>query len=158
RLEARGIELGPAGPLVARTWTDLGPDLAGRLRAILDETSLVKVIGDGERPAILLVQEEGMSHKPSLFMQLSVADILRYWSLLKPEQRAAFLETRAPELAIGSQGTDLVTPAGLRPDADSLFDRFAGIFHAFGCLERSVREALDKDNGREATYRLFGEK
>src|SRR5207249_4236594 len=57
RLEARGIELGPAGPVVARTWTDLSPDLAGRLRAILDETSLVKVIGDGERPAILLVQE-----------------------------------------------------------------------------------------------------
>ncbi len=158
RLEARGIELGHAGPLAARNWADLGSDFAGRLRLILDETSLVTVMGDGERPTILLVQEEGMSHKPSLFMRLSVADILRYWSLLKPEQRAAFLEARAPELAIGSQGTDLVTRARLVPDGESLFDRFAGIFHAFSCLERSVREALDENNRREATYRLFGKK
>jgi len=116
------------------------------------------VIGDGPRPVILLVQEEGMSHKPSLLMQLSVADILKYWSLLTPEQRTAFLETRAPELAIAGEGTDLVTWIRQRPEADSLFDRFAGIFHAFGCLERSVRHALDEDNPREATYRMFGKK
>nr|MBA2359442.1 hypothetical protein [Actinomycetota bacterium] len=39
-----------------------------------------------------------------------------------------------------------------------LFDRFAGIFHAFGCLERTVKEALDSKNERDAAYRLFGKK
>lgn len=158
KVEARGVELGPAGPLVARTWTDLGPDFAGRLRPILDETSLVKVIGDRPQPVILLVQEEGMSHKPSLLMQLSVADILKYWSLLTLEQRTPFLETRATALAIAGEGTDLVTWIRQRPETDSLFDRFAGIFHAFGCLERSIRDALHQDNPREATYRIFGKK
>jgi hypothetical protein len=41
-----------------------------------------------------------------------------------------------------------------------MFDRFAGIFHAFGCLERSARKALDPKNRqeREAAYRIFGQK
>lgn len=158
RLEARGIELGAAGPLGARVWTDLGPDFAKSLGDILKETSLVSVFGDGSRPSILLVQEEGMSHKPSLLMQLSITDILKYWSMLTPEQRAAFLEARAPELTMDGEGSDLVTRVRLRPGTSSLFDRFAGVFHAFGCLESSVREAIDNNSLREATYRLFGKK
>ena len=99
-----------------------------------------------------------MSHKPSLLMQLSVADILRYWSLLSPEQRAAFLDARAPEMALLGPGADLVTRARATLERETLFDKFAGVFHAFGCLERAVRQALDKRNDRDATYRLFGKK
>ncbi|HPE45653.1 MAG TPA: hypothetical protein PK380_07255, partial [Deltaproteobacteria bacterium] len=41
---------------------------------------------------------------------------------------------------------------------DTLFDRFAGIFHAFGCLDRKVRDALENDRRNEATYLIFGQK
>jgi hypothetical protein len=160
RLEARGVVLGDIGPLTPRVWTVLGERLAVALERILAEVSFVYVHCAGEEPALLLVQEEGMSHKPSLLLNLSAADILRYWSLLTPEQRAAFIESRAPESALLDQGADLVARAKLALEHTTLFDRFAGFFHAFSCLERSVRAALDADprREREAMYRLFGKK
>ena len=99
-----------------------------------------------------------MSHKPSLLFRLSAADILRYWSLLTPEQRAAFLDARAPEIALTGQGADLVARAKIALEKDTVFDKFAGFFHAFGCLERAVREALATQHAKEADYRLFGRK
>jgi hypothetical protein len=90
--------------------------------------------------------------------RLSAADILRYWSLLTPEQRAAFLEARAPELALTGQGGDLVTRARIALEHDTVFDRFAGFFHAFGCLERAVRASLEDGHEKVANYRLFGRK
>src|SRR5690606_10312105 len=43
----------------------------------------------------------------------------------------------------------------------SMFDRFAGIFHAFSCLQERLDEALesgDASGERHAKYRLFGER
>lgn len=158
RLAARGIDLGAVELLASRVWTDATKDLSRRVCEMLEETSLFEVHGESETPTLLLVQEEGMSHKPSLLLRLSAADILRYWSLLTPEQRAAFLEARAPELAMTGQGADLVTRAKIALDHDTVFDRFAGFFHAFGCLERAVHAALDEGHENEANYRLFGKK
>jgi len=158
RLEARGVALGDLDVLSPRQWTTLSADFSRRLEEMLHETSLVEVHGEDAGLAYLLVQEEGMSHKPSLLLQLSAADILRYWSLLTVEQRTAFLEARAPELSLHDAGGDLVTRARMIFDADTVFDRFAGFFHAFGCLERTVRTALANDQPKEATYRLFGKK
>lgn len=157
RIEARQ-EVGEISSLASRTWTQLASDFAGRVADCLGETSLFYVHGETDKPALLLVQEEGMSHKPSLLLSLSVADILRYWSLLTPEQRLAFLDARAPELALLGPGSDLVTRARITREVDTLFDRVAGFFHAFGCLERAVRSALDSGHEKEANYRLFGKK
>src|SRR5690606_1012700 len=60
--------------------------------------------------------------------------------------------------ALTGQGADLVTRARVALDHDTVFDRFAGFFHAFGCLERGVRAALDDGREKEANYRLFGKK
>lgn len=158
RLTARGIDLGTVESLPSREWTAATKDLSIQVCEMLGETSLFEVHGEGESPTLLLVQEEGMSHKPSLLLRLSAADILRYWSLLTPAQRAAFLEAHAPELAMTGQGADLVTRAKISLDHDTVFDRFAGFFHAFGCLERAVRAALDEGHEKEANYRLFGKK
>jgi hypothetical protein len=68
------------------------------------------------------------------------------------------LEARAPEVALLGQGADLVARAKIALEADTLFDRFAGFFHAFGCLERAVRSALDTGNDKQVAYRLFGKK
>ncbi len=158
RLEARGIEIATLPSLPSRTWTGLDSEATKRIADLLVETSLFWVHGGGDPPGLLLVQEEGMSHKPSLLMRLSTADILRYWSLLTAEQRTVFLETRASDVALAGQGADLVTRARIVPEADTLFDRFAGFFHAFGCLERAVRDALEKKREKEVGYRLFGKK
>jgi hypothetical protein len=108
RIEARGIEVARLSSLPSRTWTLLPPEPTQRIAGFLKETSLFFVYGDGEGPALLLVQEEGMAAKPSLLLQLSAADILRYWALLTPAQRAAFVEARAPAMALTGTGADLV--------------------------------------------------
>ncbi len=158
RIEARGIDVGWFEGIESRVWTEVTSDVARRVEALLGETSLFFVHGETDKPGMLLVQEDGMSHKPSMLLRLSAADILRYWALLTPAQRAAFLEARAPELSLLGQGADLVTRAKIALDNDTVFDRFAGFFHAFSCLERSVRDALADSKEKEANYRLFGKK
>jgi hypothetical protein len=158
RLESRSLPIGEIGPLNAREWTPLPEEISRVLAGLLQETSWVYVYGHGDGCAPLLVQEEGMWSKPSLLLSLSVADILRYWSLLTPAQRAAFIEARAPQLALTAEGSDLV--ATFRPvtSNDTLFDRVAGYFHAFSSLERTVRVSLREGKEKEARYRLFGKK
>ena len=41
---------------------------------------------------------------------------------------------------------------------DTLFDRFAGVFHAFGCLRRNIEKALEDERHEEAEMRLLGAK
>jgi hypothetical protein len=123
--------------------------------ALLRSTSFLEARIDGGPSATILVREEGMAKKPSILLSLTAEEILRYWSLLSPEQREAFLIERA----------DLLTREGLVPPGtppvgrtDSLFDRFAGIFHAFARLEEHVQEALRRGREAEAVYRLLGRK
>ncbi|WP_417746706.1 hypothetical protein [Rosistilla oblonga] len=158
RITDRNVALCDISALNPRKWTALPIEVAKAIAGALSNTSLLEVHVDGEEPAFILVQEEGMSHKPSLLLQLSTADILRYWSLLSAEQRAAFIDSRATDLAGTGTGTDLVVRAKIALDNDSLFDRFAGFFHAFGCLERAVRKSLDERQAKQASYRLFGRK
>lgn len=156
RLTAAGQELGSCGPVQPDVWTELPAELASRLSASLAVTSVVEVRHDDRPPVSILVLEVGLLHKPALLLTLSAADILRYWSLLTPAQRAAFVESRAPELASTEEGAELVARLQAAVEPDSLFDRFAGYFHAFTCLERGVREALSEGRTRDACYRLFG--
>ena len=158
RLEGRGITIGNVGPLPPGVWVDVDKPLAEAVQSMLAEHALLVVHGQGDTPGLLLVQEEGLSHKPSLLLQLSAADILRYWALLTAAQRSAFLEARAPEMAFTAEGADLMARAKTLVTTDTFFDRFAGFFHAFGCLERAVRDSLEDENLRDATYRLFGKK
>ncbi len=158
RVEARGLPIASFENLPPRSWTETSTDVASKIESALVETSLFSVFGESDHEAFLLVQEEGMSHKPSLLMNLTAADILRYWSLLTPAQRTAFLETKLPELIGSGQGADLVARAKLVLEHDTLFDRLAGFFHAFTCLEQAVNEAIEYGKVKEADYRLFGMK
>jgi hypothetical protein len=80
--------------------------------------------------------------------------VLKYWAQLTPEQKAAHLATQFANL------DDPPALQALRLQAlqthHSLFDRFAGTFHAFHCLEARVEELLAEDNRRQAGARFFG--
>ncbi len=99
-----------------------------------------------------------MEQKPSILLTLTAEEILRYWSLLSAEQREAFLSEKQYEW-LAREG--LAAPREKSPSTqDSLFDKFAGIFHAFSRLEDHVRTALNATPPRtkEAVFRLFGKK
>ena len=144
--------------LESRQWIDIQVIETVALEQVLRATSILLVTGDRREAVPVLVQEEGMKSKPSALFDLSPSEILRYWSLLTAEQRAAFLEARAPEPAIGGDDANLVTRYARAVDMDTFFDRFAGIFISFGNLERHIRESLKAGNSRPAEYRLFGQK
>lgn len=154
-VEHGGVCLFQVDALEPHTWVVLPAEDAARLEKTLISTSLLEVRGEKPEPGLLLVQEEGMSHRPSLLLDLSPSEILRYWSLLSVEQRAAFIESHA---RIRGEEDPLLATVVPQPAQESLFDRFAGIFHAFSCLEERVRQALEDQKTKEADYRLFGKK
>jgi hypothetical protein len=155
---AHGVHIFSVDGLPSKVWQSLPGDACAGLRRVLRSTSILAVVGEGKEPGLLLVQEEGMSHRPSLLFDLSPAEILRYWSLLTAAQRAAFLEVRTPEGALIGDGAALLSRCTPLAQEQTFFDRCAGIFLAFGSLERSVRSALQEGREREAIYRLFGQK
>jgi hypothetical protein len=154
-LKHGGVTIFAVAGLASREWELLDADATRQLEQTLASTSLLEVFGEKPEPGLLLVQEEGMSHRPSLLLELSVADILRYWALFTMEQRAAFIEARA---RIAGDDDPLVAKLAPLPVETTFFDRFAGVFHSFECLGERVRDALDEGRTREADYRLFGRK
>jgi hypothetical protein len=150
-----GVAIVELHDLSPREWVALDADSSARFEKSLVSTSIFHIVGEGPEPALLLVQEEEMHARPSLLHELSAADILRYWALLTVEQRAAFIEAR---VKIAGDDDPLVAKLAPLPFETTMFDRFAGVFHAFECLEQRVKEALEHGNTREADYRLFGKK
>lgn len=135
-------------------WRPLDEQAIGQLRATLQRSAFLKVVGEKPVSVTLLVQQEGMTHAPSLVLSLSVSEILEFWARANEDQRRALLEFRIlekhPELA-----NDLVAASRLRGTVSTFFDRFAGYFQAFNALERRVRLAQQKKHSRDAVYALF---
>jgi hypothetical protein len=137
-------------------WTAL-PDedaqaLAGRLRS-----SRLLTVHAGDQRCVILVLEIGMAYRPSLLLDLTTAEILRYWSMLSSEQRAAYLAERGEGLT-GIDAEYLAIPRTSDPPVDSIFDRFAGVFNGFASLARSVTDSLQEGRVEEARFRVFGAK
>ena len=137
-------------------WRNYDKKAASAVRGSLASSSFVVLHCDEARWRVL-VREEGMAHRPSVVSELSPDEILEYWSLLSAEERANFIELHAP-FDEDIEGI----PAAERSDAlgngNTLFDRFAGVFHAFGCLRRSIEEALEDNRQEDAEIRLLGAK
>lgn len=160
-LSVSGVRLGELPELKVCEWTPLGTELAESVATHLRSTSLFTVHDDKERKLDILVMEDAVqTHKPSQLERLSVADILRYWALLTSDQRNRWLESRLhdPILATSADGEALPVNVRLPKEAESLFDRAAGFFHAFHHLEKSVEEVLEKGRPSLAVARLFGRK
>lgn len=157
-ISAQGVPLFEIDSLGVGKWIRLPEEAATVLQSHLRRSSFV-CVADGEaEPVTILVQEDGMEDKPSLLLDLSPEDILKYWSLLSVEQQNAFIEAHAESLS-----DDVLAEAGLvRPvvmvDKDSMFAAFAGVYHGFESLRAFVHNALENDRDKDATHRLFGQK
>ncbi|MDE0192291.1 MAG: hypothetical protein OXQ90_13125 [Gammaproteobacteria bacterium] len=138
-----------------KQWCVCAPTAAAAVCDSLRSSSFV-VMRRGDARWRVLVREEGMAHRPSIMSDLNPDEILEYWSLLSAEERAAFIERHA---AIGEE-LEGITAAEKDPlrSGDTLFDRYAGVFHAFGCLRRSVAQALEDGRRGDAEIRLLGAK
>ena len=136
-------------------WQACDQSEAGAVRKSLASSSFV-VIRRENASWRVLVREEGMAHRPSILSELSPDEILEYWSLLTAEERVAFIERHT---ATGEE-IEGIPVVGKEPMAtsDTLFDRFAGVFHAFGCLHRNIEKALKDGRYEEAEMRLLGAK
>lgn len=157
QVSAQGAPLFSLEPLPAREWATLPVEQSEALAKILPSTSLLTVGTEGAPTATVLVQELGMARKPSILLNLSAADILRCWSFLNQEQRTSLLEDRAAELFGLEPALSALAKAPLE-EPESVFSRFAGIFHAFGSLERRVLAALAEGRTNEVEYLVFGRK
>jgi hypothetical protein len=164
RASVEGFTVTAAGRPIAQTlgvifdaWTAIQAD-PEVLRDVLRANSFLDVTaGDGPAQRVL-VQETGMENKPSILRELSPEQILEYWSMLTTEQQDAFLEDKILRMASADGDAN---PGESVIDPTSMFDRFAGIFHAFSCLRGRIDEALrrgDASGERHAIYRLFGKR
>lgn len=141
-------------------WKNCGSDAADSVKELLESSSFVVARTQttaGKCDWRILIREEGMSHKPSLLTQLTPEEILQYWSLLSESQRQAFLADRmeTDEALLGLRPSSTTSPVGR---IETVFDRFAGIFHAFERLRRWIDKRLEESRESEVTARLFGEK
>lgn len=152
---------GPLGAPVAlakREWQVLPSETSAQLKEELKSSSIITARADDGRECKVLVQEEDMPLKPELSRVLPVRDILQYWSLLKPEQRLAFLDSRAPLLSPADLGGLMAVVDDGATLGNDIFERCAGVFHAFAQLESRVCDALDESRSRQAAALMFGER
>ena len=135
-------------------WTALPSTAADEIRTLLVSTSFVEILHTKGSWRVLL-REDGMHRRPSLLQDLSPEEILRYWSLLSDEQRTAFIEKR-----LDNAGTleGLQVSYGRTPVMETIFDRVAGVFHAFERQYRRLITAIAKGETKEARATLFGSK
>lgn len=136
-----------------RQWLRLPSEASVHLERLLKSTSFVTV-DDGNGPITILVDEVGMDRKPSVLHSMSVSDILKYWAQLTPEQKTEHLARHFAELDLLPEMRVLRQQA--LASQNSIFDRFAGTFHAFHCLEVHVDDLLKKDAPRKASALFFG--
>jgi hypothetical protein len=157
-LSTAGVHRLRLAPMTAGEPRTLSKADAESIRQGLETTALFTAIVAGAEDGPILVREEGMAMKPKILLTLSAADILRYWSALTAEQRAAILDNvalRDPALASALTAAVRHSPQDRQ---DSFFDNFAQIFQAFENMREGVRKAIEAGRDAEAVQRLLGEK
>ena len=153
---ANGAQLFAIENVVSAKWVILSDEAAASIKELLVSTSIVQVLFDSVSAGNVLVREEGMQQKPSLLSDLTPEQILRYWSLLTPEQKELFLATHLVSLQSTQQGEYSVHIPDER--LETMFDRFAGIFGAFNTFESHILDSLCSRRENEAACLLFGQK
>ncbi len=156
-VSSNGVELFKVEGLPSRAWKALPSDDSRVLAERLKSTSIFEVVGENAdgKPGLLLVQEIGMFRKPSLAPERTAADILKDWAAPSDDRRIEMFDGVYATPPIPAEPDERRPEDELAP-VESLFDRFAGIFHGFTSLERRLVEQLNGRNDDGAAYLLFG--
>lgn len=135
-------------------WIPLPKAASEIMEELLKSTSFVE-LQHSRGTRRVLVREEEMHHRPSLLRELSPDEILRYWSLISADQRAEFIEQRLGEV---ERLESLQVLPEHRVNVATVFDRVAGVFHAFERQHRRLKAAIANEELRDAKATLFGTK
>jgi hypothetical protein len=142
----------------AKEWTRIEPDACAAIREELKSVSILTVVVADRPEGRVLVQEEDMALKPELLRRLPIRDILHYWALLRPEQRQVFLESRVHLLSPKEAFAIPRATGDLASAPNDMFERCAGIFHAFSAFEAKLDAAISENHSQQAAALLFGER
>lgn len=156
-VSSNGVEVFRLEALPSRAWQALPADDSRVLAERLKSTSIFEVAGESPdgKPGLLLVQEIGMFRKPSLAPERTAADILKDWAAPSDDRRIEMFDGGDAMSTVPAEPDERRPEEELAP-VESLFDRFAGIFHGFTSLEKRLVEQLNGRNDDGAAYLLFG--
>jgi hypothetical protein len=140
-----------------RTTMTLAPDVAGRLRALLRTSCVVTATVDDGAEGPLLVIELNHDLKPALIegVDLTPAEILALWSIPDLRKRLERMG-RNPAQRVSNE-PDLEHGDAVPPVPASMFEQFAGVFHAFASLRTRIEEAVADKHVRWAALLLYGQ-
>lgn len=142
------------------SWENLSEAAATWLRSELPSGNLLHIRTGDRRPQPLLVEETGLQRPDHIRRALTPSDILKYWSYLDPIRRQELLEEAVDAKLRFLDGLAPVEAGPRAADQDkgprTMFDTFAGIFHAFLRLREDLKQAYDDGRKQLIVRRLLG--
>jgi hypothetical protein len=143
------------GTLAPGKWSDVASP-GDALREPLKNSAVVYAKTADGKTAPVLVQEYGMTQKPSYLLTLSTTEIFELWARLTPDQRAAYLVDKGSNIP-EEMATRLSELAGGLP-LESFFTSFAGVFHAFEMLRKQIEGNVGEKRPKLAETLLLGQR
>lgn len=161
--DAERVSLHRSGALICSislpggTTRQLNAEASAAIAQVLLRSCLVTVrrTDGGEGP--LLIEELNHDSKPDLLegLELTPAEIFALWSITDLQDRVRRLARARATVGPDEDNFELV---GLeREQQPSMFDRFAGVFHAFSSLRRRVDAAIEANRPRRAGLAVYAE-
>lgn len=153
-LTSSGIAIGTIAVARSTAWQPIAPHVCAAMSARLPFTSVV-FAASSDRLGPVLVSELNVDQKPLLLdgVELTAAQILEMWAL----------DERGIQRMLGSLKVRVETDpdtaefAGTLPaPTDSIFERFAGVFHGFASLRRRVTLAVSVGEKKRAASLVYG--
>ena len=100
--------------------------------------------------------EKNHDLKPDLLdgIELTAAEILALWAV--PDLRERLQRIARARVLLANDEDDLELASVQPPPPLSMFDQFAGVFHAFGSLRRRIDTAMDEKAPKRAARAIWG--
>ena len=140
-----------------RKTVPLDDEATRRLAEVLHSSCVVTATTDDGAEGPLLVIELHHDLKPALIdgMDLTPAEILALWSI--PDLRKRLERVGRIRAKLASNEPDLEHGDTTPPVSASMFEQFAGVFHAFGSFKTRIERAVADKSIRSAARMLYGQ-
>ncbi len=129
---------------------DLSDEFTSRIEKILYNSSFLQIYIEEYNPFYVIVQETGMSQKPSLINDLTPKQIIELWSILDPEEKIKYLGYIAAsrfKSLLGEFGEEVALT-----ETGSFFSEFSQIFQAFKRFKGHLNQDIEEENLKVFEY------